>query len=199
MIKILKAYKKINWLYLIPLLLLTMCFYLLILPNSNFFSENSSFYFLSSLLQANASILSITAVFFIFRIQSLQSAIDIIKNSLMSDRGQSSHPEEIISFSNLTLIEKKSYLKSIEANKNILSTLQDWTNKEDSIDIIKREIKIPSILIGLGIIIEAICLFSANYFHVYNSEIEYYVLFINLLLEMFIIFKVIKSIFNALS
>lgn len=184
--------------YILLLIFSFFLFYLLILPNENFFSENSSFYFLSSLLQANASILSIAGVFFIFRIQSLQSSIDIIKNILMSDRGHSSWPAEIVKFDNLSLNEKESHLRSGNANEFILSSLQDWTSKERSMYSIKKEIKIPAIIIGLGIIIEAVCLFLANYFHTHHNIIEYYIMYINLLLEVFIILTVIKSIFKAI-
>lgn len=191
--------RKILIVFLIALIISLIVFNCLVLPYKDFFSENSSFYFLSSLLQANASILSISGVFFIFRIQSLQSSIDIIKSSLMSDRGNISWPGDIVKFDNLLLNDKESYLKSEQKNKYILQSLIDWTSKEKLIHNIKKEIIIPTILIGTGIIVESICLFSANYVHVYFNLVEYYILFVNLLLELAIVFFVIKSILKSLN
>ncbi len=50
------------------------------------FSESTGFYSYSSLLQANAAILSILGIFTIFRVQSFQSAIETIKNSFILSR-----------------------------------------------------------------------------------------------------------------
>jgi len=173
-------------------------FYLFVLPNDNFFSDNSSFYFFSSLLQANAAILSIVGVFFIFRIQSLQSAVDIVKSNLMSDRGHSSWPQEIMAWDNLPIEEKESQLKNDKANKYIQPALNYWTTKERHVHNLKKGIIIPSILLGVGIVLEALSLFSANYLHNYHLVLEYYLSYINLLLELLIVFVVVKSIIEIL-
>ncbi|MCJ7791694.1 MAG: hypothetical protein MUP49_04740 [Dehalococcoidia bacterium] len=178
--------------------LVVVVFFCFILPNSNFFSENSSFYFFSSLLQANAAILSIVGVFFIFRIQSLQSAVDIIKASLMSDRGHSCQPAEIIKWDNYSIEEKESQLKKGTTSSSIRLSLQDWTSKERHIINLKKGIKLPSILLGVGIVLESMSLFSANYLHKYTPGFEYYISYINLVLELFIVFVVIKSIIDIL-
>jgi len=49
-----------------------------------FFSDSTSLYVFSALLQANAAILSIAAIFVIFRIQSLGSAIEV-RRSILAD------------------------------------------------------------------------------------------------------------------
>jgi hypothetical protein len=191
---------KIISIYLISIFVITslIAFCRLVLPIENFFSENSSFYFFSSLLQANAAILSIVGVFFIFRIQSLQSAVDVIKSNLLSDRGHSSWPNEIIEWDNFSIREKESKLKNDKANKSILTALQTWTTKERHIYNLKKEIILPSLLLGGGIILETISLFSSYYLHKYYLELEFYISFINLLLELFIIIFVIRSIIKIL-
>ena len=193
--------KKCTYIVVSTLLIVTilnLVFSDILIPN-NFFSENSAFYFLSSLLQGNAAILSITGVFYIFKIQSLQSSIDIIKSTLMADFGRRSWPEDILKFDKLILAEKETYLKSDNAIKAIQSELDEWTSKERNIKNLKIEIKFPFVVLSIGIIIEAICLFTANFIHVNHSSIEYHILFFNLLLEFFIIFVVTKGIFKALN
>jgi hypothetical protein len=72
------------------------------------FSESTGFYLYSSLLQANAAILSILGVFTIFRVQSIQAAIDIIKNAWIMPRGFY-HPniDVMTEFDNIRLGKKR--------------------------------------------------------------------------------------------
>lgn len=164
-----------------------------------FFSENSGFYFLSSLLQANAAILSITGVFYIFKIQSLQSSIDIIKSSLMADMGRRSWPEKILEFDKLSLVEKeKALLIKPDPYIHIKPSIVDWTTLERKISNVKAEVKPSLIILGIAIIVEAVCLFTANLIHQHNM-VEMIVLFLNLILEVIIVFVVIKNILKALN
>jgi hypothetical protein len=116
----------------------------------------------------------------------------------MSDRGHSSWPPEIIKWDNYSIEEKELQLKNGTVNSSIRSLLQDWTSKERHIINLKKGIKLPSILLGIGIVLESVSLFSANYLHKYTPGLEYYISYANLILELFIVFVVIKSIIDIL-
>jgi hypothetical protein len=162
----------------------------------NFFSENSAFYFYSSILQANAAIFSIVGVFYIFKIQSLNSSIDIIKSALISDQGRNSWPSEIIDWSLLTLGEKEKNIKDGTANKYIIKSLTTWASLERQIESFKKVIILPSLLLSFGILFESLSLFSAYYIHNQFAMIEYYVAHTNLLVEIFIVIYVTKNILS---
>lgn len=165
----------------------------------NFFSENSSFYLYSSLLQANAALFSIVGVFYIFRIQSLQSSIDIIKSGLMTDRGRSSWPQEIVDWDVLSLEQKEEKINSGVANKYILSYLVIWTEKERNLHTFKQTIRFPSLLLATGILLESLSLFSASFIHNQHQLWEYYLSYTNLLFEFFIVVYVVQTIFSLLN
>ncbi|OGU33642.1 MAG: hypothetical protein A2068_10190 [Ignavibacteria bacterium GWB2_35_6b] len=161
-----------------------------------FFSENSSFYFYSSILQANAAIFSIIGVFFIFRFQSLQSSIDTIKSSLISDQGRKSFPSEIVEFDNLQLCEKREKINNGSVNKAIIKSLSLWTEREEYLASFKQLIKKPAYIITCGIFLESISLFTVNFVHTYYKTLEYYIGFTNLLMEIIIILYVLKTILS---
>jgi hypothetical protein len=162
----------------------------------NFFSDNSSFYFYSSILQANAAIFSIVGVFYIFKIQSLQSSLDIIKTGLMNDQGRNSWPQEIMEWDRLPLDEKESKINDGTANKHILKSLIFWATTERKIYTFKKVIIFPSVLLAFGILLESLSLFSAYYVHSQFEMIEFYISFTNLVVEFFIIIYVIKTILS---
>ena len=186
--------------YILGILLISSYFFLnaIIYYLPNYFAENSSFYFYSSILQANAAIFSIVGVFYIFRIQSLQASIDIIKSGLMNDQGRSSWPQEIIDWDNLSLKEKEEKINNGTANKYILKSLVTWTKKERDVDSFKKVISFPSILLAIGILLESLSLFSASYIHNQFQVLEYYVAYTNLMFEFLIVIYVVKTILSFL-
>lgn len=186
--------------YVIGILIISSYFFLnaVIDDIPNYFSENSSFYFYSSILQANAAIFSIVGVFYIFRIQSLQASIDIIKSGLMNDQGRSSWPQEIIDWDNLSLKEKEGKINNGTANKHILKSLVTWTKKERAVDSFKQVIRFPSVLLAIGILLESLSLFSASYIHNQYQALEYYVAYTNLMFEFIIVIYVVKTILSFL-
>ncbi len=49
------------------------------------FTENTSLYFYSALLQANAAIIALVGLYTIFHLQNVNSTIEIIKSSLVNE------------------------------------------------------------------------------------------------------------------
>ena len=132
----------------------------------NFFSDYTALYFFSALLQANAAILAIVGVFFIFRIRTYQSSIDFLRNYLMNSPSLIAKCS-VIEFDNLTQEVRKT---RIEENKEknyynigVIPHLESWDEKVDKIKKIKTVIKPPTILLAIGIIINGLGLFSSNF------------------------------------
>jgi hypothetical protein len=192
-----KNYFKLPLIIAIILIILSYLFlWKIIYFFPNFFSENSTFYFYSTILQANAAIFSIVGVFYIFKIQSLQSSLDIIKTGLMNDQGRNSWPQEIMQWDRLNLAEKERKITDGTANKHILASLIFWTETERKIENFKKVIVFPSVLLAFGILLESLSLFSAYYIHSQFSVVEIYFAFTNLVIEFFIIIYVIKTILS---
>jgi hypothetical protein len=143
-----------------------------------FFSTSTSLYFFSAFLQANAAILSIVGLFIIFKIQSLQSLIDIIE------------------FANSDLKEKQKKYAKISYDKYTMKKLSEWIEKENRIIDIKDMIKIPTILLSIGIITSGIGLIFSNFLHNSSFQYEASVLYSFLLYEIFTLYFVIKIIFK---
>ena len=137
----------------------------------NFFSDSSSLYFYSALLQANAAILSIVGVFIVFRIQSYQSSIDIIKTALINNR-RMVEPDDVIMFDNLTISEKEGTIKGLD--NSVLKS--NWLEKETKLKKVKSSVKLPTILLAIGIIINSIGLFTASYIHSNLMNYEFKIL-----------------------
>lgn len=164
----------------------------------NLFSDNTGLYFYSALLQANAAILSIVGVFYIFRIQSNQNSIDILKNLLLSDKGRFTWPESIIEFESLSIKKRKIETEERKYPKQILPQLTKWTNLEEQIITIKASIAFPTCLLSLGIIVYAAGILSANKVHKLVDNLEFQILYGSFLFELFTIHIVVKAILRAI-
>jgi hypothetical protein len=174
------------------------------------FSESTGFYLYSSLLQANAAILSILGVFTIFRVQSIQAAIEIIKNSLISSpfEGHYSATEEMDEFDNFSLKEKINAVKSGYGSHadgtykniskpNLNHRYKNWTDNEEKIDKIKKSIKWPSILLAGSIIVLSVFIVLSKWIHCKGIKTELYFFAIILIFESLILFYILKYIFKA--
>ncbi|MFC1561037.1 hypothetical protein ACFL4V_01020 [Candidatus Latescibacterota bacterium] len=124
-----------------------------------FLSGNTGYYFYSAILQANAAILSIVGVFIIFRIQRLQSTIDIIINSFMTDLERWTNPQWILDFFNSNLEEKKEKYKSYNYERQAMSRFSECIKNEEKLLKIKSIIYIPTLFLSSGIILSTIGLF----------------------------------------
>lgn len=85
-------------------------------------SDHLAYYFFSALLQANAAIFSIIGVFYIFRIQSLNNKISIIKSNVMEYRGRLIHSSKELMWEKLPIHEK---VKELHNKKKQISNICD--------------------------------------------------------------------------
>lgn len=164
----------------------------------NLFSDNTGLYFYSALLQANAAILSIVGVFYIFRIQSNQNSIDSLKSPLLADQGKFSWPKTIMDFESLSIKKRKIEIEERKHPEQILPQLTRWTNLEEQIITIKSSIAFPTCLLSLGIIFYAVGILSANKVHKFVDNSEFQILYGSFLFELFTIYIVVKAILRAI-
>jgi hypothetical protein len=159
-------------------------------------SESTFYYLFSSLLQANAAILSIVGVFIIFRIQNIQSSIDIIKQSLMADQGRFIWPSTVLQFENQSLEQKKT--SQIITNPNLLYQKDKWIEKEELIYKIRRDFKLPLIYLAIGIIILTICLSLIDLFSISSSLIKIIIINFSIYNESITMLIIVKFILKSI-
>ena len=160
------------------------------------FSDNTALYFYSALLQANAAILSIVGVFVIFKVQSLKSSIDIVKSALMNYKSFVTQPM-VINFANVSIEEKRKIASG--ADGYIKPQYDDWIQKEIELSTTKSLIKVPTILLVVAIMLEALGLTTATFFHLCYPKIEFLLLCSNLIYEAFVLIFVVKGVFKIVS
>lgn len=162
------------------------------------FSANTGLYFFSALLQANAAILSIVGVFYIFKVQSIQNTIHFIKSSLLTDRFRDIVPAHLVQLSKLNIDERRIKIAERGYSDATKSQLFDWTNLDEKVLAIKDSIKLPSLLLVLGIAIFAIGLLSAHLVHSAGLFIEFRFLYLCFLYELVCLYFVLDAILKAI-
>ncbi|MCI0691130.1 hypothetical protein L0337_03880 [candidate division KSB1 bacterium] len=161
------------------------------------FSDSTGLYFYSALVQANAAILSIVGVFTIFKIQSIQSSIDLVKNILVAEGGRRITIDNLVEFDQMSLENKKSAIQNGKYSKAILPLFNNWATQIEKINKIKLSIKLPTRLLVVGIVGDSIGVLAANLVHENGVRIESCVLCLFLLLEIYIVIFVVDGIFKA--
>jgi hypothetical protein len=163
------------------------------------FSESTGFYLYSSLLQANAAILSILGVFTIFRIQSIQSVIDIIKSSLILTVRPGQYPETsaMDRFDNMSLDEKKEEInQSYGGNQN--NRYENWCKKELQIQKIGNSKKLPSYLLAISMIILSVLLIFSKWIHTVGILFKILCYLMVIVFESIILINILKYIFQTI-
>ncbi len=168
---------------------------------SQLFADFSSAYFFSACLQANASIIALIGVFWIFRIQSINSNIDSIKIALSMERGITSdlklEPDIITIFELKDTDERKNYIEKQVENESAKSLLKSWLEKDVNKTDIMNSIKTPIIIIAIGLVIDAVCLVFSNFIHSLCIMVELSIISVALLYQILIIFKVVKNVIDT--
>lgn len=165
--------------------------------STQFFSDNTGLYFYSAWLQANASIIAIFGVFVIYKIQAFQSSIDIIKGSLMGDLSRRvTTPDEVVTFDRMNIEDKNNYVKN--RDPFLKKPLQDWVEKQQSIETLKSIVRIPTTLLAIGIGIDSLGLLFANYVNKCGEIVELSIFAFALFFHLFAIFEVVRRIFVIL-
>lgn len=161
-----------------------------------FFSDSTGLYFFSALLQANAAILAIVGIFVIFKIQSFESGIDVIKNALSAERGISttidSDPSIIVEYEWRSPDDRRIFKQGI-IDARVLRLLEDWDNKDEAINRIKSGLKYPSFILCLKIVFDAAGILIINGIHKFNNVGEAVIYLVFLAGQIYVFFVIIRS------
>ena len=188
----LKKNFKNYWLFIsLTMLLLIVLTYILFKVRFGFnFTENTGYYFYSSLLQANAAIISIFGVFFIYKVQSLQSSISEIFNSICSINSMAM--DYALKFKVMDLDQKKNKLKDYNNENTGSKFYRQWYETEvNLVKIIK-----PSILLTTAIILQSIFLLLSNDIHLQGSSYEFISFLLTILYESYVLILLSKTIYE---
>ena len=179
--------------------------FLLISLNESFFYNietylsNTGFYYYSSFLQANVAIISIVAVFFISRIQSLQSNIDNYYNTLLVASVNDLEYKYYISFRNHSLSEKIKDIENMNYNEEIHKEIMFGCIKIIKIyERTKKIIFLPLMLLLVMVVIDSICLLSVNYVHSMGSHFEIKIFLLVLIGQIYCLLIVMKTIYATI-
>ena len=164
-----------------------------------YFTDSTSLYIYGSLLQANAAVFAILGLFIIYKIQSVQSSIDIIKSDLMRSQSLESHPQIITDFDNASIEKKKEECEKFKKNNSFYyAYFKTWLDNSESISNLKIRITYPTIFLTTAIIIDGICLLFCSNLHKYHPTeeicIAYFTMFIHIIIWIYICKNVISVI-----
>lgn len=163
-----------------------------------FFNESTSLYIYSALFQANAAILSIIGVFIIFRLQSLQSHIDTLKNFILTTYEDKHKMTRFFLFEQGDLKMKYQMIESMDKlpeyqGKNdgqsfrVENPFELWFYKERELLQTKNMIKLPIRLLLIALIINGLSLLFATNLHTYHRTFEVDLAYMNILYEFFVL------------
>ena len=158
------------------------------------FTENTGYYFYSSLLQANAAIISIFGVFFIYKVQSLQSSISEIFNSICSIN--SIAMDYARKFKLMNLDQKKDKMKDYNNENTGSKFYRQWYENEVSLVKIKEKIVKPSILLTTAIILQSIFLLLSNDIHLQGGIYEVISFLLTIIYESYVLILLSKTIYE---
>ena len=163
----------------------------------NFFSDSSSLYLYSALLQANAAIIALIGVFFIYKFQALQNDIDSIRSFMLKEDGMRGQYIRYHLFYKLNLYLKKK--KLIEQKSDLFfDNYNEWFIKELQVAQLKLKLKSPILFLAYVLISNAILLFFSTYLHNNFIVIEIIVGFLSVVAESILIIKISKLIYSII-
>jgi len=162
----------------------------------NFFNDFSANYLYSSLLQANAAIFAITGIFVIFKIQSIDLHINLLLQQMIKIIPYDSFAE----FETKDLKDKnkctEEYKQQFPKSAHLL--LDNRMTLENCRKNLLSSLTVPLFILAVGILINSIGLFLANYIHNLNNAIEFKMLSVVIIIEFSIVIIVVSHIFKTL-
>ena len=161
------------------------------------FSESTSLYFFSAWLQANAAILALVGVFIVFKIQALGSAIDSVSGPLYSNLSRINiTPRLVDDFAKASLENKGKMLNKFDVL--VEPTLQRWISLEKQLKDSKPLVRIPTILLAVGIGIDASLLIVASSIHNSGNILEALILITICIFHIFVMVRVVRLVFELI-
>ncbi len=130
---------------------------------SSLFSENTGLYFYSTLVQANAAIFSILSIFFIFRLQYVNSRITSIRQELISINNPIANRARL--FFQMDLSRRQDFIDKFSGAIEIKELYQNAHHFLLNKQSLKSRLVIPASSLSLVVIIQSILLLLASAIH----------------------------------
>ena len=157
------------------------------------FTGNTGLYFYSALLQANAAIFSIVGVFYIFRLQSINSAISEFF-FLLTSQG-SAIREEAIKFRNASTTDKEAKVKKLSMFKDgITFEYSRWLILEKELLQLRKKYIPPITNLTFLIVFEIFFLLLSETIHNIGGCTEYLSYSIVSVFQIYILITMMFSI-----
>lgn len=188
--------------YFITFLLsiLSICFFIYLIikmDSSSVFTDFTGLYLFSALIQANAAIFSIIGVFYIFRLQSIQSSISNIFNALYNENiGIRQHAEE---FNHKDIDGKRAYSEKLTGDDPISKNYRDWLEYELEKNDLRDKIRNPLFTIVILIIIQIVFLIISNGIHSLGNWFEIISYLLIGLFQIYVLIIVVNSIISIIN
>ena len=164
---------------------------------SSIFSNYTGSYLFSALIQANAAIFSIIGVFYIFRLQSIQSAISNIFNALYNENISIRQKAE--EFNHKNIDEKKTYAERLSGDNPISKNYRDWLEYELEKNDLRDKIRNPLFTIVILIILQIIFLIISNGIHSLGNWFETISYILIGLYQIYVLVVVVHSIISIIN
>lgn len=169
--------------------------------------DNSYLYLFSALLQANAAILSLLAVFSIFKIRSLEGTIGLLRDRIIRRQHNDS---DVMKFETMTMENKSEELKKVyencleDINKNKATVAvkscfdkHRWVNCLSNIKKIKTFTAVNSIILAISIIIFASIIKFSSFIITHGCLFKFEIL--SIVIESICMLSVVFTIIYTLS
>ena len=164
----------------------------------NFLDQSSSLYLYSALLQANASIIALIGIFFIYKFQAIQSDLNSTKGHLINKDRTSGMVIRYDSFIKQNISGKKK--KLIEyASDPLHDDYSEWYKRELEVVQLKTKIKFPIFFLAVILISNSILLLLSSFLHNYYRTLEVVFGVSSLTLEIVIIIVISRLIYFIIS
>jgi hypothetical protein len=159
----------------------------------SFFTENTTLYFYSALLQSNAAIIALVGLYRIFKIQSLQSRIQTIITSLIAAGAHGLVREFEIANDE----DRKKYIED-RKSKDYYRSLSSWMILLTQIKELRTGIILPTVLLTIALISDVIFLLFSSALHIYSPMLELVFAVMNLAYEILILIIISKGIIKII-
>jgi len=163
------------------------------------FSEYTGLYFYSALLQANAAMLSIAGIFFIFKIQLLNNSLGESKTNLIQNRLPQNKGYVVEEFCTKTQEEQREKIDNWDPNssQDLLNGFKKIHTLVRQINKAKQKIKLPSFSILIALVLNIISLAFASYIHSTSQLFELITIVLTIIIELIVLFIIIKAILSV--
>lgn len=163
------------------------------------FSEYTGLYFYSALIQSNAALFAVVGIFVIYKLQSLENMIDTMPTKLSYVfSGVVLHPK-ITEFAVGGKVIRQNIISTYEATdnstaRNAVILFKRWMYLIEAIRPTKKKIKLPMLLMGIGIVLNSILIVLSEPIHNCLGYLEIVIFAAIIIYQSVIIYTIYRTI-----